>query len=220
MPEHPVNAMHDVSHDTELTRYINLRSGEQVTALNLQYRYLAAAETFCAGVDSATDEVLRDWRETLELLESDPWALADRIDWIAKKSILDAYRERDRLEWDDPRAETVDLQYADIRPHKGLAAALERKGRLRRLFTEDQIEHAAAYPPDDTRAYFRGECVRRYPDSVAAASWDSVIFDIPGLDALQRVPTLDPLRGTKVHIGHVLDECPSAGELLARLART
>ena len=184
MPEHPVNAMHDVSHDTELTRYINLRSGEQVTALNLQYRYLAAAETFCAGVDSATDEVLRDWRETLELLDSDPRALADRIDWIAKKSILDAYRERDRLEWDDPRAETVDLQYADIRPHKGLAAALERKGRLRRLFTEDQIEHAAAYPPDDTRAYFRGECVRRYPDSVAAASWDSVIFDIPGLDAL------------------------------------
>ena len=56
-------------------------------------------------------------------------------------------------------------------------------------------------PPEDTRAYFRGRCLQQYPDAVAAASWDSVIFDIPGRDSLQRVPTLEPLRGTRAHVG-------------------
>ena len=61
-------------------------------------------------------------------------------------------------------------------------------------------------PPADTRAYFRGECLRRYPAQVAAASWDSVIFDL-GRESLVRVPTLEPLRGTRAHVGALLDRC-------------
>ena len=54
-------------------------------------------------------------------------------------------------------------------------------------------------------------------DSVAAASWDSVIFDIPGRESLQRVPTLEPLRGTRAHVGDLLDRCHNAAELVAAL---
>jgi hypothetical protein len=59
--------------------------------------------------------------------------------------------------------------------------------------------------------------LRQYADSVAAASWDSVIFDIPGRESLQRVPTLEPLRGTKAHVGQLLDRCKTAGDLVAAL---
>ena len=52
-------------------------------------------------------------------------------------------------------------------------------------------------PPEDTRAYFRGRCLSKYADNIAAASWDSVIFDLPGHESLQRVPTIDPLRGSR-----------------------
>ena len=52
---------------------------------------------------------------------------------------------------------------------------------------------------------------------MAAASWDSVIFDIPGRESLQRVPTLEPLRGTKAHVGDLLDRCRTAAELVAAL---
>jgi len=72
-------------------------------------------------------------------------------------------------------------------------------------------------PPEDTRAYFRGRCLRQYADSVAAASWDSVIFDIPGRESLQRVPTLEPLRGTRKHVGQLLDRCRTAAELVGAL---
>jgi len=52
---------------------------------------------------------------------------------------------------------------------------------------------------------------------VTAASWDSVIFDLPGRSALQRVPTLDPLRGTKTHVEDLLDASATAADLITSL---
>jgi Pup amidohydrolase len=46
-----------------------------------------------------------------------------------------------------------------------------------------------------------------------------VIFDIPGRDSLQRVPTIDPLRGTRKHVGELLDRCDTAESLFAALTR-
>ena len=86
-----------------------------------------------------------------------------------------------------------------------------------RLVSDEDVSRAVEQPPDDTRAYFRGRCLQKYPDSVAAASWDSVIFDIPGHDSLQRVPTLEPLRGTKTHVGDLIDRCRTAADLVAAL---
>ncbi len=86
-----------------------------------------------------------------------------------------------------------------------------------RLVSDDEVARAVEQPPDDTRAYFRGRCLQKYPDSVAAASWDSVIFDIPGHDSLQRVPTLEPLRGTRAHVGDLIDRCRTAADLVAAL---
>ena len=75
---------------------------------------------------------------------------------------------------------------------------------------------AISEPPRNTRAYFRGECLRRFGADVAAASWDSVIFDLGG-DSLVRIPTLEPLRGTAAHVGKLLDSVDSAAELVDQL---
>jgi proteasome accessory factor A len=52
---------------------------------------------------------------------------------------------------------------------------------------------------------------------VAAASWDSVVFDIAGRDSLLRVPTLEPTRGTRTHVEHILDSSPDAASLIDAL---
>jgi proteasome accessory factor A len=88
---------------------------------------------------------------------------------------------------------------------------------MRRVVSEAEVARAVHEPPSDTRAYFRGRCMAQYAEHVAAASWDSVIFDVPGRDALQRVPTMEPLRGTREHVGALLDACSTAEELLGRL---
>ncbi len=101
---------------------------------------------------------------------------------------------RENLNWSAPRLHLVDLQYSDVRLDKGLYNRLVARGSMKRLVTEQQVLDAVDNPPTDTRAYFRGECLRRFGADIAAASWDSVIFDLGG-DSLVRIPTLEPLRG-------------------------
>jgi Pup amidohydrolase len=104
-----------------------------------------------------------------------------------------------------------------VRADRGLYNRLASRGRMIRLTSEQDVLKAMDEPPEDTRAYFRGRCLRQYPEAVAAASWDSVIFDIPGRESLQRVPTLEPLRGTRAHVGALLDSSHTAAELVAAL---
>ncbi len=222
MPERPVHEMHAVSHDPDLVHQIRLRSGRSLTAVELQWEYCEQARKFVddrtgADTDAQTVDVLARWESVLSRLESDPDSLVGELDWVAKRSMLEGYRRRDNLSWDAPRLQLVDLQYSDVRPDKGLSQRLEQRGSLTRLTTEDEVRHAIERPPTDTRAYFRGECLRRYGESVAAASWDSVIFDVAGHDALQRVPTLEPTRGTRAHVGALLDSCDTADDLVRAL---
>jgi proteasome accessory factor A len=139
------------------------------------------------------------------------------LDWVTKLELLEGYRTRDGLSWNHPRLQLVDLQYSDVRLEKGLYNRLAARGRVTRLVGEDDIQRAMIEPPEDTRAFFRGRCLSQYPEAVAAASWDSVIFDIPGRESLQRVPTLEPLRGTKAHVGELLDRCRTAADLVSAL---
>jgi proteasome accessory factor A len=222
-PRKPVQDMHRVSHDTSLQHRLLLHDGRSLTALEIQYELLAAAREFCdrqahAPLDEQTQHVLDEWGRVLDGLASDPSSLATEIDWIAKRTLMEGFVRRDGLSWDSPRLQLIDLQYADIRPDRGLAARLEDRGRLRRMFTDAEVESAAVTPPHDTRAYFRGECMRRYPESIAAASWDSVVFDVPQRESLMRVPTLEPRRGTKQHVQALLDSAPDVTALIAALS--
>src|SRR5919199_2816197 len=133
--------------------------------------------------------------------------------------LLDGFRQRETLSWDAARLQLIDLQWSDVRPEKGLYHRLAERGQVERIVTDAEIERAVEQPPADTRAYFRGRCLAKYGENVAAASWDSVIFDVPGRGALQRVPTLDPSRGTREHVGALIDRCATAAELVDALSR-
>ncbi len=222
--ERPVSELHAVSHDVDLLHRITLQDGRTITAIDLQGEYLDQSRKYIedrygSDADESTLDVLDRWEYVLTMLATDPSALSGQLDWIAKRQLLEGYRSRDSLEWDDARLQLIDLQYSDVRPDKGLYHRLVAKGRVERLFTDDQVAHATDHAPEDTRAWFRGECLRRYPDQVAAASWDSVIFDVPGRASLQRVPTLEPLRGTRAHVEALLDQCATATDLVDALTR-
>jgi proteasome accessory factor PafA2 len=217
----PVAAMHRVSHDLSLREPLDCLRRSPLTALEVQQAYLEAARVHCAGrpggTDPRTGEVLDLWAEVLVGLATEPRVLADRLDWVAKLALLDGYRRRDGLDWSAPRLAAIDLQYADTRTDKGLAHRLEQRGSLRRITTDDEVARAVVEPPADTRAWFRGECVRQFGDRVAAASWDSVIFDVPGRASLVRVPTPDPLRGTRALVGDLMGSVGGVGALVAAL---
>ena len=218
----PVSALRAVSHDPSLRHLLRLKDGRQLTAVQLQMEYLDQArkyveDRFGTDADPQTREVLDRWESVLGRLEVDPMSCSRELDWLAKLELLEGYRSRDGLDWSAPRLQLVDLQYSDVRPDKGLYNRLVARGRMERLLDDAEIEQAMTTPPEDTRAYFRGRCLAQYSADVAAASWDSVIFDI-GRDSLQRVPTMEPLRGTRAHVGELLDRCRTAAELVDALS--
>ena len=156
-----------------------------MTALDVQWMYLEAARTWLdrRGDDpepEATAEVMGLWEEVLTGLGRDVMSCAPLLDWVAKLKLLEGYRARDGLSWDDHRLAAIDIQWADVRPEKGLVHRLRDRGMLRDLVTPEEVKEAQTTPPEDTRAWFRGECVRRFTSQVFSASWDSVVFDVPG----------------------------------------
>jgi proteasome accessory factor A len=161
--------------------------------------------------------VLDRWEQVLTALEDDPGALDGRLDWVTKLSLLDAYAERDGLDWGDPKLSLLDLQYHDVRPERSLYERLVQAGTVERLVTETEVAEAVTQPPPSTRAYFRGRCLDRWPDAVVAANWDSIILDV-GADPLKRIPMMEPLRGTKAHVEALFAEASTPADLVSRLS--
>ncbi len=216
---HPVPAIRQVSYDVTLQQTLLLRSGARMSALDIQWAFLEMARKYerSHGLESVGVEdgsmILELWESVLEGLSNDPSTVADIVDWVAKKRVLDAFADRHQISIGDPRLKAIDLQYHDMRSEKCLA---ERVG-LRTMTEPDNVRRAISEPPETTRAYFRGVCLTRWPDQVVAANWDSMVFDI-GSDPLRRVPMMEPLRGTRTMVGDLLDTSESLSDLLDRLA--
>ncbi|GCE43375.1 proteasome accessory factor PafA2 [Rhodococcus sp. USK10] len=215
----PVTAVHHISHDPTLRATVALADGRELTGLALQRIYLDRVDKFMSAEgndDPRVADLLEKWAMVLDLLERDPMECAHLLDWPAKLRLLEGFRNREGLNWSAPRLHLVDLQYSDVRLDKGLYNRLVARGSMERLVSEQAVLDAVDTPPTDTRAYFRGECLRKFGADIAAASWDSVIFDLGG-DSLVRIPTLEPLRGSKAHVGKLLESVETAKELVDEL---
>ena len=181
----PVATLHQVSHDPTLQAKVTLRDGGQMTALELLWEYHDAVAAYLdvrglggESDDPHTAEVMRLWGTSCTGWRPTPSTCAADLDWVAKQQVLEGYRERDGLDWSDPRLRAVDIQWSDVRPEKGLFRRLADRGRMTMLVDEAAVEAAVTTPPEDTRAWFRGTCLDKWPTQIAAASWDSVIFDV------------------------------------------
>ncbi len=213
-----VASIQAVSRDTSMRETVEMANGSHRTPLDIQWEYFERAKKWSEsyGLESVVEsvglDVLDRWEAVLSGLESDPQSQAHVVDWIAKKRLIDGLRDRHGLSATDARLRAVDLQYHDLRPAKSLSA---RVG-LEILFAPADVIAAATEPPRETRAYFRGKCLQLFPEAVAAANWDSVVFDL-GTDPLRRVPMLEPFKGTAEMVDTLLEGCNTPAELLARL---
>jgi proteasome accessory factor A len=213
-----VRAIKETSRDPSCKQELQLENGKKLTAVQLQAEYLEMARAYVASrpSDSVADDVLAKWEHVLGCLERDPMELDRQIDWVMKKSLIEGFMERKSLDWEAPQVQMLDLQYHDLRPDKGLYYILERQGRAERIATDEEIAAAVYTPPADTRAYFRGECLRRYGSAVFGVNWDSISFSV-GEEPIKRIMMAEPLKGSKLHVKELLENSPTAGDLVRNL---
>ncbi|MDO5495667.1 MAG: proteasome accessory factor PafA2 family protein, partial [bacterium] len=194
-------------------------AGER-SALDVQRTYLELVERHwdMRGEGAEVAGVLELWAHVLDGLGRDPGSVADCVEWVAKKQVLDGLRARTHSGWEDPRLAALDLQWSDLRPEKSVVGKLEAAGRVRRLVGQEEVAAAVTAPPEDTRAWFRGSVISRLGSGVAAAGWSSVVLDSPRRSRLVRIPLRDPFSATRERAGSLLEN-ETVDSLLEALTR-
>ncbi|MBW2414533.1 MAG: proteasome accessory factor PafA2 [Deltaproteobacteria bacterium] len=214
----PVRAIKEISHDPECRYECQMERRGRMTAVQVQQEYLEAALRYFSSreIDPVTKDVMVRWERVLSKLAEDPMQLDREIDWVIKRKLMMGFMDRKGVDWAHPQIAMMDLQYHDVRPDKGLYLLLERRGAVERIISDEEIEQAMVHPPTDTRAYFRGECIRRYGSSVFGVNWDSISFNL-GEEPIKRILMNEPLKGTKAHVGELLDSCATVEELVKHI---
>ena len=171
----PADAIKQISRDQSYRWVVEADSGS-ISAVDIQRVYLAAAKEKLSGRGTDTDWTLREWERTLDALESDPLSLGDRLDWVAKRSLLADYLEAEGVGWNDEALPSYDLAYSNVDPDEGLYYALEQAGEMVRLTTDAAIDAAMSQAPANTRAAIRGALVGKFADSIGVLGWNRVVL--------------------------------------------
>jgi proteasome accessory factor PafA2 len=204
----PIDATKSISRDQTYDWIIELTDGRKISAIDVQRIYWAAAKKATREPDAEVEWLLREWETVLNDLERDVLLCRDRVDWVAKKELLEALLREEELSWTDPWLQSIDLEYHNIVPEAGLYYELVRQGAMRQFVSEEEIKRAIFAPPADTRAFFRGRSVARFNSRIKSIQWDEIVFADGALP--QRVPLPHPndnprLAGLNKAVGEAAD---------------
>jgi proteasome accessory factor A len=159
--ENPIRAIREISHDTTCRRRVRLANGREACALDMQKEYLDKALRW---VDHRDDHILKEivhmWEHAIDSLEHDQEKLTGQVDWIAKRKLIEDFRDRHNISLAHPKIALMDLAYHDVDRKRGLYYILERRGMAERMCDEQDIQRAIQEPPQTTRAKLRGEFIR------------------------------------------------------------
>jgi len=158
--EDPLAALRSVSRDAKYHWNVQRADGKTIGAVDLQRIYLGACQQFLKGKDAQTDEALIAWEEVLDQLEQDPMQLGDKLDWVAKKQMLESYMDSENVSWGDDVLHSLDLEYHNINSQTGLYYGLEEMGAMQRVCSDERLREAVSTPPSDTRAKGRAVVVK------------------------------------------------------------
>ncbi len=174
----PVQSTREISRDMHYRWLARLENGQTRTALEIQQAFLALAKHYLAG-DEENNWIIREWESVLAGLEKDPMSQVGKIDWVAKKWLLETFQQQEHLNWDDPWLQSLDLEYHNLDPRRGLYFALAEQGRVERVLSPERVVFCAENPPANTRAQARGIAVRYLRDRASnyIINWDSIAVE-------------------------------------------
>jgi proteasome accessory factor A len=204
--DNPIRAIREVSHDMTGRSLIRLASGRQMSALQIQYEYLARARDFTDhnGRDPVTERVIGMWQRVIGAIETGNLdTIAREIDWVTKYQLIERYRARHDLPLSAPRIAQLDLAYHDLRRDRGLYYQLQRTGAVHRVTRDLDIFEAKSIPPQTTRAKLRGEFIRHAQERRRAFAVDWVHLKLND-QAQQTVLCKDPFRSVDERVDRLI----------------
>jgi proteasome accessory factor A len=177
----PLRALRDVSRDPTFRWRVVLADGEIITAIDLQREICLLCKEHYWDDSEETNWIITQWLEILDGLEKDPMALDDKLDWVAKKKVVQMAMEDMGADWTSDALHSIDLEYHNIDPERSLFHAWNSMKEMKRYVTELDILDASTDPPQNTRAKGRSlaihEILKRKIKRGYSIDWNGVLVD-------------------------------------------
>jgi len=174
--ENPVEDVQKVSLEKNRNAKLKKTSGDSITALEIQEIYLEAIEKNFSNQNKEWSWIIQEWGKTLKDFKHSPEKLSNRIDWAIKEKLFLEFMESESFSWDDPMLQSLDLEYHNIDPDRGLYRGLEQENHVYSLLTEEEINCAIECPPVGTRAKIRGDAVNKESEKIKSIHWTGIEF--------------------------------------------
>jgi proteasome accessory factor A len=226
----PVGAAAAVSTDMTLRRPLRtVMRGRSMTAVEIQRALAELAGEFVAGgmaegVVPEAQRIVADWMRVLDPLERrDIEELVPLTDSWKKYWLLDRFRGQRGLAWNSPQMKLLDMMYGSLDPEQSLFYQAVDDGLVADMPSEDEIEHFAEQPPEDTRAWLRGRLLQEHGASVSHMDWSYLAFRLPTTGHpywtnIARLRMPDPRRFTRREVEPILERSSSLTELVDELS--
>jgi len=170
----PVAAIRSISRSRKGEVAVACEDGRMMTADGILSLYRERVDVV---VRSEEDRwVVEEWDRALSDYRADSDRLGDRVDWVAKESLLGWACQEQRVVPGDPWLQSLDLAYHDIDPGEGLFWPLEEEGSMRRLTRPEDVRDACEHPPALGRAPIRSAILSRFGGEVREAGWERIAF--------------------------------------------
>jgi len=201
----PVQSTREISRDPHYRWVARLENGQTRSALEIQHSFLALAKHYLAGQDEENDWVIHEWESVLAGLERDPMSQVGKIDWVAKRWLLEMFMQQQGIGWDDPWLQSLDLEYHNLDPKRGLYFALVQEGRVTPVVSPERVTYCASNPPTNTRAQARGIAVRYLRDQNCnyVINWDSI-----GVENKDPLNMGNPFHPYRTEVAQLLSDDP------------
>jgi proteasome accessory factor A len=120
--------------------------------------------------------LLESWAYTLEAVKNKPEALIGGVDWITKRWLLETFMEAENVGWEDPWLLSLDLEYHNIDPEKGLFFGVPAAKRIGEWNNSVRLPEAQWRAPMNTRASGRARAVAHFQEARQpyVINWDSI----------------------------------------------
>ncbi len=188
MPKYPILAIKRVSRDLEFNDQIPLENGKKMTGLEILSYYLDKSEEYLK-INSMHEQhvvAVKLAKDILEKIFDDPFSAFGILDWSTALGISESQP--------DKAIENL-FKFREI-SDDSLFKKFQDRGKIIRKCSDEEILRACGQAPLDTRAYVRGEIIKRYSQDIRMMNWSYVIFGNNNLDL--PVPELDNIQGNMI----------------------
>jgi len=172
-PENPIKAIRTVSRDLSFNRLIVLKNGNKMTGMEMLRWYLEKCENYLKEnpMTNQHEKVIKDAYNILDILEKDISKAFGKLDWATAWTVMKTSN--------DPEVAKMNLLKLREMSPDSLFKKFEKSGLIHRLVNDNQIKNASINPPTDTRAYLRGQLIKKLRKRIIKIGWSNIFLDFP-----------------------------------------